>query len=403
VCVQSGYKTITAVQLCNAIWALDAKRITFSAFRAYVACFALLAAREAAARSRRKRGGRGDLYACYRLDELRRLLGDRSDRHIRRDLRHLHRAGLLTFEERTITVTKEPLPGSDEFIAAVSGSRAPSRPIPVPRPVIAFLARSKKPALARTVIAYLLRGLSFDRRTGDVKARGTVKLSWIVNGFGLSERAARYARGELVRLGWITRDQSSFQRKLNRDGAYFEVNLAWKCPGRGSARAFSHQTCGAEEGSQASAAPQLTIAPRTHQNGAQFAPPIERPKTPYGSKDQKTRSAEPAGVSLKQAGRPSIRDIRLQDLRSCSRMEELYWQAVGKGMLRHSEANALNWLAASVRAQRVRNADPVCVFVGIVRRGLWAHVTQEQEDRARQALARYRELDPAHFRERVAA
>jgi hypothetical protein len=84
-------------------------------------------------------------------------------------------------------------------------------------------------------------------------------------------------------------------------------------------------------------------------------------------------------------------------------MEELYWQAVRKGILRHSESSALNWLASAVRANSVRGGDPVRVFVGIVRRGLWSHVTQAQEERARVALARFREADPGHFRTPCAA
>ncbi len=403
-CHATGYKSITDVQLCNAIWAIDTERITFSAFRAYAACFALVAVREAAARARRKRGGPGDLYACYKLDEFRKLLGDRSDRNIRRDLNQLRRAGLLSFTDRCISVAEEPLPGAEDFIAFVNGSRSPSRPIPVPRPVLSFLARSKKSALARTVVAYLLRGLSIDRHSGQVKGKGTVKLSWIANGFGVSKRAARYARGELVRLGWISRDESSFQRKLNRDGAYFEVDLNWKCPDQTEPCMSNHRSCGVGEGNETCGAQQPAIAPRPPKKEAHFAPPGERPKTPYGSKNQRTRRTEPVGVSLRRReNRPTIHAVRIQDLHSFTLTEELYWQAVGKRIIEHSESNALNWLAAAVRAKSVRSGDPVRVFVGIVRQGLWSHVTQEQEERARQALARFREQNPRHFREREAA
>jgi hypothetical protein len=63
----------------------------------------------------------------------------------------------------------------------------------------------------------------------------------------------------------------------------------------------------------------------------------------------------------------------------------------------------LNWLAAALRANSVRDGDPVRVFVAIVRRGLWSHITQAQEERARVALARFREVDPGRFRARCAA
>jgi hypothetical protein len=48
-------------------------------------------------------------------------------------------------------------------------------------------------------------------------------------------------------------------------------------------------------------------------------------------------------------------------------------------------------LAAAVRANGVRDGDPVRVFMGIVRRRLWSHITEAQEERARQAPARFRE------------
>lgn len=92
--------------------------------------------------------------------------------------------------------------------------------------------------------------------------------------------------------------------------------------------------------------------------------------------------------------------MRPEDLQSFSLTEALYWQAVDEGMIDHSESNALNWLSAAVRAKCVRG-DPVRIFLGIVRRKLWAHITQDQEERARRALIRYRELDPFRFRERL--
>src|SRR5207245_2911426 len=96
------------------------------------------------------------------------------------------------------------------------------------------LARSTRPALAKTVIAYLLRGLALER-SGKIRSAGTVKISWICALFQISERAARAARAELIRLGWITKDTGSFQRKLNRDGAYFVIDPFWRRVARPSA------------------------------------------------------------------------------------------------------------------------------------------------------------------------
>jgi hypothetical protein len=140
------------------------------------------------------------------------------------------------------------------------------------------------------------------------------------------------------------------------------------------------------------------IAPRPVDIGRQFAPPKERPETPYGSKDQQTRQTDHAGASSRRTlGKPTILDVRVEDLQSFTRTEELYWQAVAKGLVGHSEANALDWVAAAVRAKSVVG-DSVRVFMGIVRGQLWRNISQEQEERARRALARYRENNPNVFR-----
>lgn len=81
-------------------------------------------------------------------------------------------------------------------------------------------------------------------------------------------------------------------------------------------------------------------------------------------------------------------------------MEILFWQAVDRGLLQGSEMDALNFLAASFRARAVTARDPVRVFMGIVRRGLWAHITCDEEERARVALSRHREQFPEALRER---
>jgi hypothetical protein len=392
------------LQLCNGLSALDAGLIGFRAFRVYLGCFAVVAVREAAARARRKTGRRGDVNNRYCAAELERLLAATGPGAVRSDLRRLARVGLVSFGKGAIRFAETPLGFARPLIEEVAGGRSELRPIPVPRSVLRFLARCRKPALTRTMMAYLLRGPSFDKRTGEVKGKGTVKLSWVSRTFGVSERAARYARGELVRLGWIARDRGSFQRKLNRDGAYFEIDLSWECPlmgGELTGPCRQRQHGRVPDGRQGTK--QTESAPRHAESRGQFAPPRERPKTPYGSKNQRTRCAEPAGVSSKRTGGvPTIRDVKPADLASFSRTEELYWQAVDRGLIEHSENSALNWLSAAVRAKSVQG-DPVRVFLGIIRGKLWSHVTGEQEERARQALVRYREREPFRFRERLPA
>jgi hypothetical protein len=376
---EGGYKAVTPIQMANVLGAADAGLISLRGVRVYFGCFELQARREAAGRVRGDAGRRRATGVRYSADELARLLGDVSPAAARTEFRRLERAGLLCFVPESIAVTETPLGYARDLLADLCGGRKAARPIPVPRRLLAFLCRCHKPALLKTLLAYLVRGLSIERGTGEVRGAGAVKATWIARVLGLSERSVRSARAELIQLGVITKDVGSHQRKLNRDGAYFRVNLAWKDAAHPRIEAE-----GAAEDVRASAPPVATTAGR-------FAPPEKRPKTPSDLKDQKLAPCEPAGACGRR-GEVRLRDVRPADIRRLSSLRELYDQAVCAGWLRGSEASFLAFAAAAVRANRV-GTDPVRLFVAIVRRGLWHHVTAADEDRARAVIGRDRERE----------
>ena len=70
--------------------------------------------------------------------------------------------------------------------------------------------------------------------------------------------------------------------------------------------------------------------------------------------------------------------------------------------MQSSEANALNFVAAAVRAREVGH-DPARLFVNLVRQSLGQHITQAQEERARLALVRFRERRPEGFRPQISS
>jgi hypothetical protein len=80
----------------------------------------------------------------------------------------------------------------------------------------------------------------------------------------------------------------------------------------------------------------------------------------------------------------------MEDLLAFPRTEALYRQAVAARWVRDSQASFLNWVGAAVRAKTCQARDPVRVFLGIVKRGLWSYVTDADEERARRAINRYR-------------
>ncbi len=386
-CLQGGYKTHTVTQIGNLIWCFNTKKISLRALRIYFACLVIVAAREAAKRSRRRdKTGARELPPRYLVQELARLTGCRS-LYVRRELRLLERAGLLLFSETEIVFTKSQLPGSQDVTAMLAGRRSIMRPIPLPRPLLRYLAQCSKIAVIKTILAYCTRGLSLSR-TGEVAGKGTAKASWIAKVTGLSLRAVRTARAGLIAIAFIADDEGSKQWKLNRDGAYFSINLAWSNP--------AAQENVLDEGADATIAvdnsPSLNthFAPPIPQKRPEFAPPYKDLKTPKGLKNQKTQQADHSGFYRKETKNPNLNDIQLDDLRRLSRLKELYRQAVLAKWLSDSEANLRNFVAAAVRATRV-HGDAVKIFVSIVRQGLWHQINHEQEDRAREVLRRERE------------
>lgn len=376
--MQSGYKTLTPIQLSNIFFAAREAKLSRKDIQVYFGCFAIVAIREAATRYQKRRHKKPKSLSRYRLHELSRLTG-LSEPVVKRALFRLNKMGLLTYGETEIRPATEPLTGSNAMLENLSCGRSPMRPIPVPRAVLRFLAQNKKLSVSKTMVSYIVRGLSISAKGGEIKCKGTAKVPWIAKTIEISERAVHYGRGELIRMGWIERDKGSFQRKLNRDGAYFVINVDWALVKREK--------------------PMLDFAPPHPKKCTVFAPPNKDKKTSIEDKNQKTQCAQTAGVFKKEedADPPNLFQIEVGDLYRFSRIERLYFEAVKKRWFAPSESMALNFLAAAVKAREV-GEDPPRLFVSLVKRKLWDHINQAQEDQAHAALVKFREKDPGRFR-----
>lgn len=365
--IEGGYKTVTPIQVANCLAAHEEGAISYRAVRVYFAALSLVAIREAAERGSKRKGKEARKAPRYSIAELNAATGLKPQA-IRSELKRLKTCALLVWSERAILVNSSPLPRSEELLDALSGRRSLHRPIPVPRRVLRFVASSGKASLGKTAIAYVVRGLSIERRGGTIRATGSVKASWIADVFGLSLRSVKSARKALIDCELITKDTGSFQRKLNRDGAFFRFNCDW--------------------------VERKQFAPLRGKSRAIFAPPYKYRKTSYEFKNQKTQSMalKRAGVcKANEAQKPDLRNVRAEDLKTVPRVRELFAQGVKAGWAVGSEAEFLNWTAAAVRALRVPARDPVRVFIAIVKGKRWELITAAQENLARTAIARFRE------------
>ena len=386
--------------------------------RVYLGGVELAARRDIARKIRRRAGKRAEKAARYSIHELITLTQETTLTSVKRALKRLENAGLLRFETQQIETTKTGLFPEEPLCLELEKRGALSRIVPIPRRLFTELCREKKKSVFLAKLAYIIRGLTLDKKTGELRSRGCIKASWIAKHFGLSLRTVRLARQFLIQCGFIEKDCASFQRKLNRDGSYFEINLSQyagtvhaekehKCEDIATVPAhLNADSAGtlaeAENTAQDLSPAQNAIAPLQAEKCPQFAPPIEKPETPNGSKNQKPRFAE-AGVCRANGIReakarnetvhikvknPTLRNIQFEDLRRVPTLKMLFHQAVLAKWLADSEANFRNFVAAAVRATRIQCSDPVRVFVAIVRRQLWHHITQEQEDRAAEVIRR---------------
>lgn len=400
---KSGYKTITPIQICNALSLLGEKRLSKKALQIYFACFALVAIREAANRSVKKNQKKGRVIPSYRLKELSKAT-QLPLNIIKKELIVLESLKLLIFSESEITISKNVLEGSEELLENFINGRSPKRPIPIPRSIFRYLSKCKKESITKTLLAYILRGLTLTR-DGEIKGQGSVKCSWISCVMDMSLRSVKSARKELIELGIIPADTRSHQLKLNKTGAYFTINLDWidyrkeeSVIGQNKIDNITYQQKMTDNSVDNSFLPQSEFAPLPSEKVQVFALPYKDKKTSSKeeSKYQKplsTSCLKPSGVFIKPVEKekpPTIKNITFDDFKSFYRTEELYFQAVKAKWVTDSENSFLNWMSAAVRAKTLTNGDSVRVFVGIVRKKLFTHITQAEEERARAAIKKFR-------------
>lgn len=281
-------------------------------------------------------------------------------------------------------------------------SKESGKLVPVPRRVVRFLAKCERRSTLLVLLTYLERGLSLDK--GKIKTAGTAKASLIAEKTGLTIRSVRTARAELLELGLITPDTTKYQRKLNKDGSYFTINLSWN-ESKNTARVINRK--GSAETSNDLEAEKVPvdnsrplaakISPLPIKNNTKISPPYRNKISSNEFRNQKTQSkaSNSSGVFSKREGEgkvllpPSIRNVQRIDLEQFSRCKTLYQQACETKLLRHSEATFLNFVGAAVRAKSSKDGDSVKIFMGILKKNLWMNITQEQEDRARMAIKKY--------------
>jgi hypothetical protein len=350
--LQGGYVLISVGQFANVCAARENKEITFLALRVWLADHEQSAKR---CTSKRK---------YFTVLELAGLVRERASA-VERALRELTAKDLLLWSQTAIEFSRMLTSEGEEF--AENFGTSSRRPIPVPRRVLRALFRHTRPSEVLAAIGHLIRCLFIKR--GQISSAGLVKASWVASTFEIAERSVHATRKWLVSLGFLAQE-TVHQLVMNRFGGKFSFVLDAPIRRKG--------------------APTLEI---------ESAPPSKTIST-YLSTNYNQINYKPAltgsGVRTEQDKQPTLRDITPEDLRKPARLEKLYRQAVKAGWLKHSEANIRNFASAALRATRA-GGRVGAIFAGIVKKQLWHHITQEQENRALAVLNRFRESHAGAF------
>ena len=192
-----------------------------------------------------------------------------------------------------------------------------------------------------------------------MRSGGSCKASWIAGQFGIGERSVHRSRQKLIELGWLKQVEDG--RQGGRLGARFVIDLAWRRPDDGREMAAQR-----ERNDAGLAAPAILHQPSLR---------IQRPELD-------------SGVSSK----PVLRNVVPADLSDPRRLEVLFEEAGEAGFVPRTESGRLSFFAAAERAKRCGSQNPCGFFVSVVRRGLWHHLANLDEDRGR-SLSRSRDRE----------
>lgn len=336
--------------LLNAWAAVESGEITLYDLRVWLACHEMVARRCCIDKA---------IEPSYGESEVLRLVGSGRECRTRKSLRRLQEAGLLEWSRQRLNVDVGQRPVAAWVEAKVKNVR---RKIPVPRRMLRYMAACRSRVTVATLLGHLVRCLYY--RKGCCVSGGRCKASWIADVFGVDIRGVKRARKELIRIGWLVPGRAS-QQALNRWGMQVIIRV---------------QRAGETAGSVTNLPPPQTA------RVTNLPPPIVNRKLSMRSMNQKPGGTTGDRMESRKGKRVVLNRMRLEDLREPNRLEDLYRQAAGAGLVPESPASRLQWFAAAEHAMEAGDRNPCGLFVAMYRRSLWHHITQAQEDSARVKL-----------------
>jgi hypothetical protein len=372
---EGGYRPVSTRQVCLLWSAYRSKLLTsFLDVRVYWALHEIAERRAAAGRATRLKPILGNPHHFDRetiFAEARKLVRTETSPRVRAAMRRLQELGIVKLDGAVIEFSE----GDSLLLAsATKDSQRMAwtiharedvrfRSLPIPRRVLRFLAACGRPSVTACMLGHMIRCLWWvDGRCVGV---GSCSIAFITDLFGIHERNVKRARSWLKDAGWL-REVATPAAHVNAFGARVEINLDWS-PGFPTGVAENTKT-----------------PPRNTPHDTKTPPPVHKHKLLSGSENP-SPPATPRTGACTQAGQqppPDLRHIEVHDLRDPIRLDGLFSQAIRRKLVRGSLSDRLRFFAAAEHALRVGRRNTCGLFAAIVRRGLWAYISQADEDRA---------------------
>ncbi|MEO0851883.1 MAG: hypothetical protein AAFY15_00045 [Cyanobacteria bacterium J06648_11] len=381
--------------------------------------------------AKRREWMKRDREAVWSAKELHALVGGGGgERSIRASVRKLARLSLVTWDK-----AKGPKPASKLEELEPSLAEALDEParqmldlmpskrrfFPLQRRILRLLTGGVKRSVLATVLGHSLRCLYRDKVKGW-RGVGACSASWVAETFCVGESSVRRARAHLSReLGWLT-PLPADQWYVNRYGGRFEVDLEWEvtCGNTSRNSSGNDNRRGSELAAQAScpkpiACDQQRVEFSTaemrggeSQIESGLRGPVENRPLPKRKIQKSDPSPEGARLRAdscsggKGGTSPKLTDVRPEDLASVSTVMELYdqalsspvWQERGWAPRGDFFIERLNWAASAHRARVRGGGNPAGLFIHLVSKKLWGHVSNEDEDAVRAKLSAWRDGEP---------
>jgi len=316
------------------------------------------------------------------IPEWEELVGRAGRSRIRCGLKNLARLGLLRCSKSSIELIQSPdelrtegLSGYWEAFGRVGNAAKRSQPVPVPRRVVRLLAGgSVGRGVGATMLGVMLRCLYRKRIDGTwvCVSGGMVSAAWVCGVFGIGRATVKHAFSHLENIGWLTRLETPHWPRQQQGGRTV-IDLTWSRPvgGQGGEHESTPQTGQTE---------QLSTPPDSISD-----------LSSRRNKHQDPASGGPVGVSKtkEQEKSPSMRRIKVADLKDTERLLGLFGDATAKGFVNGSPHDRLVFVAAAERALTKGTENPCGLFFRLVHRKLWHHITNDDEDAAHARLKRH--------------